>query len=129
MIRRPPRSTRTDTLFPYTTLVRSGVAVAEAGQRRRPTLVAGAGPGDRAGHDDALHDAVLRGRHRRRDPGHAAAAAAGHAVALGRRGAVASGLRAEREVAVAARLRLPRILRVAKLRGGTEDGRRSKSRW
>src|SRR3546814_4780141 len=25
MIRRPPRSTRTDTLFPYTTLVRSGV--------------------------------------------------------------------------------------------------------
>src|SRR3546814_10425592 len=24
MIRRPPRSTRTDTLFPYTTLVRSG---------------------------------------------------------------------------------------------------------
>src|SRR3546814_7789847 len=26
MIRRPPRSTRTDTLFPYTTLCRSGVA-------------------------------------------------------------------------------------------------------
>src|SRR3546814_3656632 len=26
MIRRPPRSTRTDTLFPYTTLVRSRVA-------------------------------------------------------------------------------------------------------
>src|SRR3546814_16613841 len=25
MIRRPPRSTRTDTLFPYTTLFRSGV--------------------------------------------------------------------------------------------------------
>src|SRR3546814_2419995 len=37
MIRRPPRSTRTDTLFPYTTLFRSqprgGEAVA-AGQRR-----------------------------------------------------------------------------------------------
>src|SRR3546814_4547014 len=30
MIRRPPRSTRTDTLFPYTTLFRSGLA-----QRRR----------------------------------------------------------------------------------------------
>src|SRR3546814_17539247 len=30
MIRRPPRSTRTDTLFPYTTLFRSnGVALAE----------------------------------------------------------------------------------------------------
>src|SRR3546814_1895877 len=26
MLRRPPRSTRTDTLFPYTTLFRSGVA-------------------------------------------------------------------------------------------------------
>src|SRR3546814_18022060 len=29
MIRRPPRSTRTDTLFPYTTLVRSGEQQAE----------------------------------------------------------------------------------------------------
>src|SRR3546814_16645898 len=29
MIRRPPRSTRTDTLFPYTTLFRSSVAPAE----------------------------------------------------------------------------------------------------
>src|SRR3546814_13023110 len=28
MIRRPPRSTRTDTLFPYTTLFRSGVVIA-----------------------------------------------------------------------------------------------------
>src|SRR3546814_20301558 len=28
MIRRPPRSTRTDTLFPYTTLFRSGLRVA-----------------------------------------------------------------------------------------------------
>src|SRR3546814_18123620 len=28
MIRRPPRSTRTDTLFPYTTLFRSGFAYA-----------------------------------------------------------------------------------------------------
>src|SRR3546814_11930886 len=29
MIRRPPRSTRTDTLFPYTTLFRSTAATAE----------------------------------------------------------------------------------------------------
>src|SRR3546814_746597 len=29
MIRRPPRSTRTDTLFPYTTLFRSGIALSE----------------------------------------------------------------------------------------------------
>src|SRR3546814_17447667 len=31
MIRRPPRSTRTDTLFPYTTLFRSQSAHAETG--------------------------------------------------------------------------------------------------
>src|SRR3546814_6134608 len=36
MIRRPPRSTRTDTLFPYTTLFRSGGGrEAEAGDRRQ----------------------------------------------------------------------------------------------
>src|SRR3546814_8985947 len=36
MIRRPPRSTRTDTLFPYTTLFRSSFAeiVCESGQQR-----------------------------------------------------------------------------------------------
>src|SRR3546814_1692426 len=32
MIRRPPRSTRTDTLFPYTTLFRSPSCLALAGQ-------------------------------------------------------------------------------------------------
>src|SRR3546814_2912720 len=31
MIRRPPRSTRTDTLFPYTTLFRSRIGCAENG--------------------------------------------------------------------------------------------------
>src|SRR3546814_4133923 len=30
MIRRPPRSTRTDTLFPYTTLFRSAIAIKRA---------------------------------------------------------------------------------------------------
>src|SRR3546814_18473715 len=30
MIRRPPRSTRTDTLFPYTTLFRSGPSLTKA---------------------------------------------------------------------------------------------------
>src|SRR3546814_7927085 len=42
MIRRPPRSTRTDTLFPYPTLFRSDVArtrrVAHAGDSRRDGL-------------------------------------------------------------------------------------------
>src|SRR3546814_15131592 len=141
MIRRPPRSTRTATLFPCTTLFRSGavrrlvggvsrtfragagagdaaggadrartrrrplrpghrrgrgvlravldagrfdaavhqprlpvvgaggVAAAEAGQRRRPTLVAGAGPGGCAGTDYALTTSVFRGWHRRTAPG------------------------------------------------------------
>src|SRR3546814_3010010 len=32
MIRRPPRSTRTDTLFPYTTLFRSSVLSAAGGE-------------------------------------------------------------------------------------------------
>src|SRR3546814_20708618 len=56
MIRRPPRSTRTDTLFPYTTLFRSGtaghvtMAVAyfilgmTGGKTRSDVLYAGAGP-------------------------------------------------------------------------------------
>src|SRR3546814_3569001 len=38
MIRRPPRSTRTDTLFPYTTLFRSEST--EKGQQRDPVPVA-----------------------------------------------------------------------------------------
>src|SRR3546814_18411050 len=36
MIRRPPRSTRTDTLFPYTTLFRSVTAVAQNGAEGLP---------------------------------------------------------------------------------------------
>src|SRR3546814_3172712 len=40
MIRRPPRSTRTDTLFPYTTLFRS------AGRRN----IGASGPNDRCGY-------------------------------------------------------------------------------
>src|SRR3546814_10206538 len=38
MIRRPPRSTRTDTLFPYTTLVRSGLFLAWNSYIRNPAL-------------------------------------------------------------------------------------------
>src|SRR3546814_2349194 len=37
MIRRPPRSTRTDTLFPYTTLFRSAAANGQERRRRRAT--------------------------------------------------------------------------------------------
>src|SRR3546814_2479934 len=53
MIRRPPRSTRTDTLFPYTTLFRSVVRIG-----REEVLRAGAGIGEvaapAAGHQDLL---------------------------------------------------------------------------
>src|SRR3546814_5298945 len=37
MIRRPPRSTRTDTLFPYTTLFRSTMRPSSASSARRAT--------------------------------------------------------------------------------------------
>src|SRR3546814_11346571 len=38
MIRRPPRSTRTDTLFPYTTLFRSGVPLHGRLRRTLPAM-------------------------------------------------------------------------------------------
>src|SRR3546814_9406987 len=48
MIRRPPRSTRTDTLFPYTTLFRSGAEAAgrDACRLRRGEHGAGIGGGE-----------------------------------------------------------------------------------
>src|SRR3546814_19580991 len=54
MIRRPPRSTRTDTLFPYTTLFRSvGEIVLDTAQRVL-----------RGGHrDGAVDRALVAGRH------------------------------------------------------------------
>src|SRR3546814_5229174 len=46
MIRRPPRSTRTDTLFPYTTLFRSaGGRVVTATSRRTPRRPPKSAPG------------------------------------------------------------------------------------
>src|SRR3546814_10665943 len=41
MIRRPPRSTRTDTLFPYTTLFRSAHHAQYHSRRDRGTLLGG----------------------------------------------------------------------------------------
>src|SRR3546814_16501800 len=49
MIRRPPRSTRTDTLFPYTTLFRSRLWRANVG--RNVCDRAAGGTGDRHGAD------------------------------------------------------------------------------
>src|SRR3546814_10197038 len=71
MIRRPPRSTRTDTLFPYTTLFRSlfaahqderGGAIVEAGRvsggDRALLLERGTQPG-KGSHLDALADELV----------------------------------------------------------------------
>src|SRR3546814_16252376 len=58
MIRRPPRSTRTDTLFPSTTLFRSLYAVDLLLQRRRDGGGHGLGVG--AGIAGAHHDAGRR---------------------------------------------------------------------
>src|SRR3546814_17857831 len=83
MIRRPPRSTRTDTLFPYTTLFRSqqeerGPAAAAARQRPEGAVLApldpAAGGAGRLGSLLGLQDqaragvAAADGRDRRADP-------------------------------------------------------------
>src|SRR3546814_1366121 len=62
MIRRPPRSTRTDTLFPYTTLFRSAHVDAVAAQRVHADAVAQQrAAGAAAGGVDRDHgDAHLR---------------------------------------------------------------------
>src|SRR3546814_5103672 len=60
MIRRPPRSTRTDTLFPYTTLFRSpGPADLQAAQRLLQGLLEGA-----ADRHHLAHRLHLRGQAR-----------------------------------------------------------------
>src|SRR3546814_7416028 len=61
MIRRPPRSTRTDTLFPYTTLYRSGDEGRD-GARREPARarrVGGRGDAGDEQRDDQRHDRHL----------------------------------------------------------------------
>src|SRR3546814_1263449 len=60
MIRRPPRSTRTDTLCPYTTLFRSGVPIVAAvnGEAGEIVRAAGAGIACPANDAQALADAI-----------------------------------------------------------------------
>src|SRR3546814_18203821 len=59
MIRRPPRSTRTDTLFPYTTLFRSGSAlrIGEARLRHHDHQFLASQPGDHVEGAHPLADA------------------------------------------------------------------------
>src|SRR3546814_7108873 len=84
MIRRPPRSTRTDTLFPYTTRFRShGCADRRRASPRRHTAAGKAGRDrDEGGHRD--------GRHRRRWGGDRATVP-GAAAATDRAGVCAHG--------------------------------------
>src|SRR3546814_15682828 len=73
MIRRPPRSTRTDTLFPYTTLCRSrealllvGIALERLGEPYSIQAFSGEGPNDvtispiKAFHEPYGKDIALR---------------------------------------------------------------------
>src|SRR3546814_1836421 len=53
MIRRPPRSTRTDTLFPYTTLFRSQLRRRQSARQARREIHAAAGRGGDARNDIA----------------------------------------------------------------------------
>src|SRR3546814_7154866 len=59
MIRRPPRSTRTDTLFPYTTLFRSVVAAAHGGLDHHQGVVGHDDVGLAGGPQRALDEALL----------------------------------------------------------------------
>src|SRR3546814_1599998 len=61
MIRPPPRSTRTDTLFPYTTLFRSGRPEQDSGFVEQANGIGGARHVGALGHgDDAVVDQALR---------------------------------------------------------------------
>src|SRR3546814_9619541 len=68
MIRRPPRSTRTDTLFPYTTLFRSPASGFPCEAGRRPCQSGRDGVPLQGGRRTALHagDLGLAGAERRR---------------------------------------------------------------
>src|SRR3546814_3600542 len=76
MIRRPPRSTRTDTLFPYTTLFRS-----RGGDGHHDDVEELVGSqGVEAGSDEHASEA---GEERREGPGEGGHAVGGDAVQLG----------------------------------------------
>src|SRR3546814_20509043 len=67
MIRRPPRSTRTDTLFPYTTLFRSDVPRREQGRVGRPKP--GTRLSDASGRLRQVQVLLKRRRHKTRQQG------------------------------------------------------------
>src|SRR3546814_1446225 len=110
MIRRPPRSTRADTLFPYTTLFRYGRPQDLGPRQRYATAVEqrGARPigsTSAAGRAVSLRIAVALHRHRPRrpgppggvrdDPARAGLEAVGHPPAAVGRGYAPDGFRSE----------------------------------
>src|SRR3546814_18965757 len=75
MILRPPRSTRTDTLFPYTTLFRSDASLALRFRKcRRELLVVHLRHRSRAPVREVFHFGPFGSGHERRDDMHALAA-------------------------------------------------------
>src|SRR3546814_6459428 len=74
MLRPPPRSTRTDTLFPYPTLFRSADREQPAPARKE---VVERAPGRRADPRAGMQGGRARGRARRRDRHHAGREAQG----------------------------------------------------
>src|SRR3546814_7630734 len=60
MIRRPPRSTRTDTLFPYTTLFRSRAFLHLLGQRDDPMALVGQDKTVRRALEERVTDRLLQ---------------------------------------------------------------------
>src|SRR3546814_2634249 len=66
MIRRPPRSTRTDTLFPYTTLFRSGPADFRSSATHRRTHELRRPPGAERGR--TVHAVLFPASNQSRQP-------------------------------------------------------------
>src|SRR3546814_3046056 len=63
IIRRPPQSTRTDTLLPYTTLFRSSVKQTAAGQKQVKSSGYGHGQANRRDLEDAKSGLSRNARH------------------------------------------------------------------
>src|SRR3546814_20300109 len=90
MIRRPPRSTRTDTLVPYTTLFRSAAA-AQAGVRPDRLAAAVQRPAARRAPGAAAADRAAGGEARRGDPARGASQGQGHLALAGGGGRQVTG--------------------------------------
>src|SRR3546814_12941081 len=129
MIRRPPRSTRTDTLVPYTTLFRSAAA-AQAGVRPDRLAAAVQRPAARPAPGAAAAGRAAGGKARRGDAARAASQGQGPLAPAGSGGCQDTG--ASAADGAARRLRpLPVAARgrSEKPRGGKKGGSTGKAWW